>query len=143
MFLGKHDRQLDDKGRLAIPAEYVRQLGDPDEGPRKLVFAPGKGGCICVFTRQDFDSRFDQLSGRFATEIDDEFFHKCHEREVDRAGRVLIDGSIRELAALPDPAETPVQVVVAGSGRYMQIWRKDRYDAAARPSSHFAEAVRP
>lgn len=143
MFLGKHDRQLDDKGRLVLPAEYVRQLGDAEAGPRKVVFAPGRGGCLNVFTKQDFDTRFLDLAAPFDTDIPDEFFQHCLDKDVDKAGRVLIDGPARELAGLDDPAAGTVQVIVAGSGRYMQIWRKDRYDAKARPSSHFAEAVRP
>jgi DNA-binding transcriptional regulator/RsmH inhibitor MraZ len=144
VFLGKHDRQLDDKGRLVLPAEYVRQMGDAEAGPRKVVLAPGRGGCLNLFTHQDFQARALELAAPFETDIPEEFFQHCLERDVDKAGRVLIDGAARELAGLDDPTkDAPVQVVVAGSGRYVQIWRKDRHEAKAKPASHFADSVRP
>lgn len=144
MFLGKHDRQLDDKGRLVLPAEYVRQMGDPEAGPRKVVLAPGRGGCLNLFTQPDFQARHLELSAPFETDVPDEFFQHCLERDVDKAGRVLIDGAARELAGLDDPTKgATVMVVVAGSGRYIQIWRKDRHATKARTAAHFADGVRP
>jgi MraZ protein len=140
VFLGRHERQLDEKGRLVLPAEYVRQMGDPEAGPRRVVLAPGKGGCLNLFTQQDFQARFLELSGAFETDIPDEFFQHCLEREVDKAGRVLIDEKARELAGI---GATGASVVVAGSGRYVQIWRKDRHDAKAKTASQFAEQVKP
>jgi DNA-binding transcriptional regulator/RsmH inhibitor MraZ len=144
VFLGKHDRQLDDKGRLAIPAEYVRHIGTPD-GPKQVVLTPGRDGCLRIFTRDDFEARAPELAAQFVTEVEDEFFQLCQLRDVDKAGRVLVDETARELAGLPDPAtaDPPVQVVVAGSGRYIQVWRKDRHQVRASPASRFAEKVRP
>lgn len=144
VFLGKHERQLDDKGRLVLPAEYVRQMGDAEAGPRRVVLAPGRGGCVNLFTQQDFQARASELAAPFETDIPDEFFQHCLERDVDKAGRVLIDDKARELAGLPNPGgEAPVMVVVAGSGRYIQIWKKDRHEGKAKSSEHFAESVRP
>ncbi len=141
MFLGKHERQLDEKGRLVLPAEYVRQMGDPEAGPRRVVLAPGRGGCLNLFTQQDFQARSLELAAPFETDIPDEFFQHCLEREIDKAGRVLIDEKARELAGIEAPAGAAV--VVAGSGRYIQIWRKDRHDAKTKTSAHFAESVKP
>jgi MraZ protein len=144
LFLGKHERQLDDKGRLVLPAEYVRQMGDPEAGPRKVVLAPGRGGCLNLFTQQDFQARHLELSAPFETDVPDEFFQHCLERDVDKAGRVLIDGAARELAGLADPTKgATVMVVVAGSGRYIQIWRRDVYEGRASSPGAFAQAVRP
>ena len=143
MFVGKFDRALDDKGRVAIPAEFARQLGAPD-AERKLVITPGKGGSINLVTLRHWEEKFEDLAKQYASAIPDEFYHFCQERDVDKAGRILIDEKARELAGLSDPAAgTPVQVVIAGSGRYMQIWRKDVYDARASSPGAFAQAVRP
>ena len=62
-----------------------------------------------------------------------------------QGGRLLVDEKARLLAGLPDPAaaEAPVQVVVAGSGRYIQIWRRDVYEGRASTPGAFAQAVRP
>ena len=143
MFVGKHDRQLDDKGRLAIPAEYVKQF--EGDGERKLVLTPGKSGCIWLITPRYWEEKFEEIARQYSSAIPDEFYHFCQERDVDKAGRLLVDEKARLLAGLPDPAaaEAPVQVVVAGSGRYIQIWRRDVYEGRASSPGAFAQAVRP
>lgn len=144
MFVGKHDRQLDDKGRLAIPAEYVKQF-EGDGGERKLVLTPGKSGCIWLITPRYWEEKFEEIARQYSSAIPDEFYHFCQERDVDKAGRLLVDEKARQLAGLPDPAAgaAPVQVVVAGSGRYIQIWRRDVYEGRASTPGAFAQAVRP
>jgi DNA-binding transcriptional regulator/RsmH inhibitor MraZ len=143
VFVGKHDRQLDVKGRLAIPAEYVKQLGG-SESERKLVIAPGKAGCIWLVTQKHWEEKFEEFANAYASAIPGEFYHLCQERDVDKAGRILIDEKARELAQLADPAGgDAVQVVVAGTGRYIQVWRKDVYESRATPPAAFAQAVRP
>jgi MraZ protein len=143
VFVGKHDRQLDGKGRLAIPAEYVKQLDGP-EGARKLMIAPGKAGCIWLVTPRHWEEKFEELARQYASAVPDEFYHFCQERDVDKAGRILLDEKARELANLPTPdGAEPVQVVVAGSGRYIQVWRKDTYEGRASSPGAFAQAVRP
>lgn len=143
MFVGKHDRQLDDKGRLAIPAEFARQIGGAD-GERKVVLTPGKGGCIWLVTLEHWNEKFEELARQFASAIPDEFYHFCQERDLDKAGRLLLDEKARQLAGLREPAGgDPVQVVVAGSGRYVQIWAKDVYEGRASSPGAFAQAVRP
>lgn len=143
MFVGKFDRQLDDKGRVAIPAEFARQLGAAD-GERKLMIAPGKGGSIWLVTMEHWAEKFEELARQYNSAIADEFYHFCQERDVDKAGRILIDEKARGLAGLAAPdAAPPVQVVVAGSGRYIQVWRKDVYDSRASSPGAFAQAVRP
>ena len=143
MFVGKHDRQLDEKGRVAIPAEYVKQLGGPDTD-RRLMLTPGKGGCLWLVTPAHWEEKFEELARQYASAIPDEFYHFCQERDVDKAGRILLDEKARLLAALPDPAAgQAVQVVIAGSGRYIQVWRKEVYDGRASSPGAFAQAVRP
>ena len=143
MFVGKHDRQLDPKGRLAIPAEYVKQLGGSD-GERKLVIAPGKAGCIWLVTLKHWEEKFEDFANAYTSAIPGEFYHLCQERDVDKAGRILIDEKARELAHLADPSGgEAVPVIVAGTGRYIQIWRKDTYESRASSPGAFAQAVRP
>jgi DNA-binding transcriptional regulator/RsmH inhibitor MraZ len=143
VFVGKHDRQLDDKGRIAIPAEYVKQFEGAD-GDRKLVLTPGKSGCIWLITPRYWEEKFEEIARQYSSAIPDEFYHFCQERDVDKAGRLLVDEKARLLAGLPDPAAgSPVQVVVAGSGRYIQIWRRDVYEGRASSPGAFAQAVRP
>ena len=42
LFVGTHERQLDDKGRLALPASFRTHLGD------RCYLLPGQNNCLRV-----------------------------------------------------------------------------------------------
>lgn len=130
MFVGRHVRQLDEKGRLAIPAEHLELLLGADR--EEMYVTPGKQGCIWLVPKSyylgDFTKVVDSFDGPGG--LPDQFFHVCQRRGVDKAGRILIDPDARELAAIPAPdAGEKVSVVICGSGRYLQVWNKADYDA--------------
>lgn len=139
MFVGKHVRQLDDKGRLAIPAEYVDLLSESDRAA--LYITPGKRGGIWLVPPSYYEGDFVDVVGSFEGGLPDEFFHVCQRRPLDKAGRILIDQDARGLAGLCDPAATGdrVAVVVCGSGRYLQVWPQSEYEQRQTPPRHFAQ----
>jgi DNA-binding transcriptional regulator/RsmH inhibitor MraZ len=139
VFVGKHVRQLDDKGRLAIPAEYLSLLPEGDR--TELYVTPGKRGGIWLVPPSYYTGAFLALAETFQSGLPDEFFHMCQRRSVDKAGRILIDQDARALAGLADPScpDAKVSVVVCGSGRYLQVWSQGEYEAKATPPRHFAQ----
>ena len=140
MFVGRHARNLDRKSRLALPAEYVNRLQPDDRG--ELYVTPGKKGCIWLVPKSYWDKEFERLAAEYESEVPGEFYHHCQLRPVDKAGRLLLDGEARSLAGLSLPsAETTVSVMVCGSGRYLQVWCKDRYQELARTPRDFARSL--
>ena len=138
MFVGRHVRQLDGKGRLAIPAEYLDLLQGEDRDT--LFVTPGKKGCLWLVPPSYYLGDFVQVATSFEGGLPDEFFHVCQRRPLDKAGRILIDQDARALAGLPEPdAPGGVQVVVCGSGRYLQVWSRPEYETRATPPRHFAQ----
>lgn len=129
MFVGKQIRQLDEKGRLAIPAEYLALLTGEDR--EALFIAPGKRGGLWLLPPTYYKGDFLQVAPRFDSVVPDEFFHDCQFRTLDKAGRIHIDADARALAGLADPAAPgpKVSVVICGSGRYLQMWSQAEYDA--------------
>lgn len=128
-------RQLDEKGRLAIPAEYLDLLAGGDRDA--LYLTPGKQGCLWLVPPSYYDSDFATIAQDFeaAGGAPDQFFHDCQRRTLDKAGRILVDDDARLLAGIPEPdGPERVQVVVCGSGRYLQLWHKPEYDARAIPA---------
>lgn len=140
MFVGRHLRQLDDKGRVAVPAEFVDLLEGADR--EALYVTPGKQGCIWLVPPSYYEGDFVravaatfQPAGGAGGGIPDQFFHVCQRRTLDKSGRILIDEDARNLAMLPQPdGAEKVTVVVCGSGRYLQVWSKAEYDAKAAPA---------
>lgn len=137
MFVGRHIRQIDDKGRLAIPAEYLDLLSEDDR--KALYLTPGKQGCLWLVPPSYYLGDFVQVASSFEGGLPDEFFHVCQRRPLDKSGRILIDQDARALAGLAAPESESVQVVVCGSGRYLQVWPKAEYDGRATPPRHFAQ----
>lgn len=139
-FIGRNDRPIDDKGRLAVPKEFLDELEGPDR--EALFIAPGRG-CIWLVPPSYFRGEFSRgVSKRFqaAGANPDQFFHNCQRRTLDKAGRILIDHLARELAGLPAPdGPEKVNVVVCGSGKYIQVWEKGAYERSAIPPAQLAQ----
>ena len=55
LFVGAHERQLDDKGRLALPSAF-RSRFEP-----RCFLARGQDGCIDVMTEEGFDDMVTEL----------------------------------------------------------------------------------
>jgi DNA-binding transcriptional regulator/RsmH inhibitor MraZ len=128
-------RQLDEKGRLAIPAEYLDLLVGTDRDA--LYITPGKQGCAWLIPPSYYGSDFAAIAKDFeaAGGAPDQFFHDCQRRTLDKAGRLLVDEDARLLAGIPEPSgPEKISVVVCGSGRYLQLWFKPDYDARAIPA---------
>lgn len=135
MFVGRFDRQLDEKARLVIPAEFVDQLQGPDR--EAIYVTPGRDGCLWLVPRSHFEGPFARAvlgAGGARDVLADQFFHECQLRSIDKAGRLVLDEAAREMASIPAPGGgEPPQVVVCGSGSYMQVWGRAAYAENAAP----------
>ena len=55
MFLGEFQHSLDTKGRVILPAKYRDQLANG------AFVTKGKGGCLSVFTPEEFETVATQI----------------------------------------------------------------------------------
>jgi MraZ protein len=120
MFLGEFQHSLDTKGRVILPARYRDQLA---EG---AYVTKGRGGCLSVFTPEDFEdvaSQVREQSKRGAKELNAArvFFSGAQEVRPDKQGRVALPQNLREYAGLTR------EVVVAGVFSRIEIWDRDRW----------------
>ena len=110
MFLGEFQHSLDTKGRVILPAKYRDQLA---EG---AFVTKGKGGCLSVFTPEEFEQVATQIreqSKRGPKELNAArvFFGGTSEIQPDKQGRVALPGNLRTFAHLererrPSPSRT-------------------------------------
>lgn len=123
MFVGRHERQLDGKGRLALPSTY-RPRFDP-----RCYLAFGQDGCIDVLTADGFE------------EVAKEMLEKVKRGEIDRSeqralaantvevtidgqGRITVPPELRDFAGITVDSK----VVVAGSFDRVEVWSPELYD---------------
>ena len=122
MFVGAHERQLDDKGRVALPATYRTHLGE------HCYLVKGTDVCVDVIPSEAFE----QFGRELIAKVERGELALNHQRalaasailaSVDRQGRVNVDEKLRAYAGLALDS----QVVVAGNLTRLELWSPDRY----------------
>ena len=121
MFMGEYNHTIDTKGRLIIPAKFREVLGD------SFVVTKGLDGCLFVYDNTEWSAFEDKLktlplTNKEARKFVRFFLAGAASVEVDKQGRILIPSVLREFAALDK------EVVLAGVGRRIEIWSKDRWE---------------
>lgn len=120
-FLGSYAHRVDPQGRVAMPNRF-REAFKPG-----LVLAKGYETCIVAFTQtgwEAFSQRIAALSinQTRARRLRRMTFGGAFHLEPDRQGRVLLPGSLRGYAGITD------QVIVVGTGDYVEIWDAERWE---------------
>lgn len=123
MFVGVHERQLDPKGRLALPAAFRPRL-EP-----RCYLAFGRDKCIDVMTAEAFEREVaDMLEKVRLGEMDRSqqraVAANTIEVTIDGQGRVNIDEKLRAYAGITPGS----RVIVAGSFDRVEIWEPERHE---------------
>jgi MraZ protein len=120
VFIGKHDRSLDDKGRLVLPSGFRQDVGD--EG---AVLAKWDR-CLALWTKAKFMDVMQQLIEKVrAGEADDEvvrlFQSDAVPVQLDAQGRFVVGDELREYAGIGR------DVKVIGQTDRIEIWDAGRF----------------
>lgn len=117
MFFGEFNYKLDEKGRLAIPPRFRKELKDG------VVLAPGAEKCINAYTLSEWKKMAATLTGGSLTpsklrRLNRAVFATAFNVSTDGQGRIALPIPLREYAEITD------EVVVAGANNYLEIWNK-------------------
>ena len=115
MFMGQYEHTIDAKGRMTIPVRYRDFLTDG------AYITLGFDQNLLVMTNEDFmniSERIDEMSltNPAARQLKRRIFAYAEKLDLDKAGRILIPGFLREHAELVDAA------TVVGMGAVFEIW---------------------
>ncbi len=122
MFVGAHERQVDDKGRVALPATYRAHLGE------HCYLVKGTDKCIEVIPSEAFEQFGRELiakveRGDLTLNRQRALASSAVLAAVDKQGRVNVEEKLRAYADLALES----QVVVAGNLTRLEIWSPQRY----------------
>lgn len=122
MFFGLHERQLDDKGRVALPAAFRTDFGD------RCYLVVGDSRCIDVYSAEEFENRGRELieavkRGEETIERQRALAHSATLATIDKQGRVTVEEKLREFARIPLSSK----VVVAGNLDRVELWSEAVY----------------
>lgn len=126
-FFGVHERQLDVKGRLALPAPFRARLGT------NCYLSLGADNSIEVFTTETFEQEAERMQmlqqrGEISMDMLRAFSARATPAEPDGQGRIYLDERLRQHARL----ETKGPVMVMGRVDRIEICSVDRYERSMR-----------
>jgi len=115
MFLGRYHHNLDEKGRLTIPAKFRDALA---EG---AFLTQGFDRNLRLLTEVDFEAMAAQINRLSMTDpairqLRRLIFATASEVQLDRIGRTLVPQFLREFAGLDNEA------IIVGVGEAIEIW---------------------
>jgi MraZ protein len=115
MFLGQFQHNLDEKGRLMIPARYRELLA------AGAFITQGFDRCLMVMTDVYFAQVYDRINSMNLADPTARLLRRlilsnAYQVEVDKVGRILVPGNLRQVIALNGEA------IVAGQGDYFEVW---------------------
>ena len=120
MLIGEYEHSLDAKGRLIMPAKIREDIGE------KFIVTKGLDGCLFGFSQNEW-TNFEEklktlpLTNKNARDFVRFFLSGAIECEIDKQGRFLIAGNLREYSNLEKEA------VIIGVGTRIEIWNKEKW----------------
>jgi MraZ protein len=115
MFLGQYQHNLDEKGRLMIPAPFRQKL----EGGAFIT--QGFDRCLMVMTEAYFGQVYERINAMNLADPATRMLRRlilsnAYSIELDKVGRIVVPPNLRQFAGFDGEA------IVAGQGEYFEVW---------------------
>jgi len=123
MFLGQFQHNLDDKGRLMIPARYRDLLA------AGAYITQGFDKCLMVMTDAYFNEMYSIINSMNMADPTARMLRRlilsnAYPMEVDKIGRVLVPQNLRQFLGIESG-----ELTVAGQGDYFEVWAPAEWKA--------------
>ena len=120
MFMGEYNHTIDAKGRLIIPSKFREALGS------EFVLTKGLDGCLFVFPMKEWEAFEEKLRSlplidKNARKFSRFFLAGASTCELDKQGRILVPGKLREFAQMDK------EVVLTGMLDRIEVWSKEQW----------------
>ncbi|WP_420450456.1 division/cell wall cluster transcriptional repressor MraZ [Ilumatobacter sp.] len=124
MFVGVYERQLDERGRVALPTAFRSSIGE------QCYLTYGDDGCVRIMSDETFRSEAQEMidavkAGTVSRSRQRAFASSVVAAGLDKQGRLVVDQRLRDHAGIA-PQEP---VVVLGSLDRIEIWEPGRYES--------------
>ncbi len=135
MFRGEFNHTIDAKGRIIIPVKFREKLGED------FIVTQGLDGCLSAYPVEEWKHFEENLTALSLIKKENRqlirfFVSRAAEVELDKQGRILIPGPLREYACLEK------DVVLVGVLNRVEIWDKQRYlDSEVEDMDEVAERM--
>ena len=119
-FSGQYEHKIDSQGRVSIPVRFR------DAFKAGIILTQGFEQCIFAYTPGEWESMASKVSQMPFTQAKSRrmmrlTFWQAFQLDMDRQGRVPLPASLREYSNADE------EVVIAGTGLFLEIWNKDKW----------------
>ena len=116
MFLGQFQHNLDDKGRLMVPARFRELL----EGGAFIT--QGFDKCLMVMTESYFKQVYERIDAMNLADPTTRLLRRlilsnAYPVAADKVGRIVVPPNLRTFLGIENG-----ELVVAGQGEYFEVW---------------------
>jgi MraZ protein len=134
MFIGEYKHNLDDKGRLAIPAKFRVAL------KKGAVVTKGLDNCLFLYSKEQFDiiaKKFAALpiSQARARAFSRHMLAGAMDLEFDTQGRITLPEYLRNFSGLKK------NVIVTGLYNHLEIWNEAAWNKYKQESEKNSNAI--
>jgi MraZ protein len=132
-FTDAHERSIDAKNRIQIPAEFRRIL-DPDDKGESFYLCPGeRHNTLSLYPERTFLARAEQMRteeiyGDDPLAFEQLYYSLASRLEMDKQGRVVLPERQLSLVNLGK------EITLAGANTRIDIWRTDEYASFLKES---------
>ncbi len=138
MFIGEYHHSIDDKGRLAVPSKFKKDLA------KGAVVTRGLDNCLFVYTNAEWKVLADKLAKLPISKANTRAFARlmlagAMDVSLDSQGRIILPDYLRQYATMKK------KVVIAGLYNRLEIWDETQWDqykaGTEKQSGDIAEAL--
>src|SRR3989344_3570508 len=134
MFIGEFTHNLDDKGRLAIPVKFRRDL------TKGAVVTRGLDNCLFLYTKNEWEKLAEKLATLPISQANSRAFARlmlagAMDVDVDKQGRIVLPEYLRQFAGLSK------NVIVAGLYSRVEIWDESKWQAYKKQTENNSNEI--
>jgi MraZ protein len=138
MFIGEYQHNLDEKGRLAVPAKFRAKL------EKGAVVTKGLDNCLFLYTKEEWAKLASKLAALPISKANTRAFARlmlagAMDVDLDKQGRIVLPEYLRKFASLAKKA------IIAGLYSRLEIWDEDEWNkykkGTEKQSGDIAEAL--
>ncbi len=134
MLLGEYQHNLDNKGRVAIPAKFKERLAPG------AIITRGLDSCLFVFASREWDALAQKLVALPLARADSRAFGRfmlagAVDVNLDNQGRILLPDYLRQYADLKK------SVTIAGLYNRVEIWDSSRWQEYKKKTEGASEEI--
>ncbi len=121
MFIGEYNHSLDDKGRMAIPVKFRRELN------KGAVVTRGLDNCLFLYTKTEWEKLAEKLAALPISQSNSRAFSRlmlagAMDLELDKQGRVILPEYLRQFAGIKK------NLVITGLYNRLEIWDQELWN---------------